>query len=121
MLFLRLLDGSPTRTVLLFLSTQAYIIITKMWLCTVTVCVGVLRALWVYGIDFCRTKREEQESEVSQLRGERVTQQIPDIFSVRRCGVYRRLSRYISKNSAGTRSGCGNQRRRLIDDHRLFA
>lgn len=71
MLFLRLLDGSPTRTVLLFLSTQAYIIITKMWLCTVTVCVGVLRALWVYGIDFCRTKREEQESEVSQSSEER--------------------------------------------------
>lgn len=85
------------------------------------VCGGVKSTVGLWHRFLQNKKGRARIWSLSELRGERVTQQIPDIFSVRRCGVYRRLSHYISKNSAGTRSGCGNQRRRLIDDHRLFA
>ena len=78
-------------------------------------CGGVKSTVGLWHRFLQNKKRRARIWSRSELRGERVTQQIPDIFSVRRCRVYHRLSRCISKNSAGTRSG-GNQRRRLIDD-----
>lgn len=95
--FLCLLDGSLSWTVCLFLWIQAYIIIPKMLHCTV--CVGVSRAVWVHGIDFCITKGTARILTLkSKLDGYWTN---PEIFPLLCCRVYSCLWAYISKEVNG--------------------